>query len=256
MKRIVIIEDETAAVRNLEALLQDVAPDFQVEAVLEGVTESVEWLQQHPMPDLLFMDIHLADGDSFRIFQQVDIQAPIIFTTAYDQYALEAFKVNSVDYLLKPISKGDLERSLRKLNHLSGREHFDYARKVEPLVRDTETATRQQVFLLPAGGDRIVPLHRDTIAYCYVQGEHLTICDMEGHHYPIDRTMDVMQASLPDEDFFRMNRQFLVARKAICEISQWFNGRLTIRLAVETPERIVIPRARVADFKRWMSRVE
>lgn len=256
MKRIVIIEDETAAVRNLEALLQEVAPEMQVEAVLESVTESVEWLQQHPMPDLLFMDIHLADGDSFRIFQRVDIQAPIIFTTAYDQYALEAFKVNSIDYLLKPIARADLERALRKLEQLSGREHFDYARQVEPLVQAEEPAVRQQVFLLPAGGDRIVPLHRDTIAYCYVQGEKLTICDKEGHHYPIDRTMEAMQGALPEEEFFRMNRQFLVARSAIREISQWFNGRLTIRLGVETPERVVIPRARVADFKRWMSCVE
>ncbi len=261
MKQVVIIEDETAAARNLEALLREIVPDWQVLATLESVTESVEWLQQHPMPDLLFMDIHLADGDSFRIFQHVEILIPVIFTTAYDQYALEAFKVNSIDYLLKPIARVDLERALKKLNYLL---QVRPSESREPLPISLSQSSeeshpamaKQTVFLLPAGGDKIVPLHRDAIAFCYVQRERLSIVNFEGHCYPIDRTMEAMQGTLPEEDFFRMNRQFLVSRRAIREISQWFNGRLTVRLSVETPERIIIPRARIAEFKRWMSAIE
>lgn len=256
MRRVVIIEDETAAARNLEALLRGVVPDWEVLATLESVTESVEWLQHHPMPDLLFMDIHLADGDSFRIFQQVEITAPIIFTTAYDQYALEAFKVNSIDYLLKPIARVDLERSLKKLEQLSTVERINYRETLPPREEAESATTKQTVFLLPAGADKIVPLHRDAISFCYVQRERLSIYDLEGRSYPIDRTMEAMQAALPEEHFFRMNRQFLVARRAIKEISQWFNGRLTVHLTVDVPERIIIPRARVADFKRWISAIE
>ena len=120
-----IIEDETAAARNLQAILREVAPAVEIVATLEGVEESIEWLRTHPQPDLLFMDIHLADGDSFRIFRAVEITAPVIFTTAYDQYALEAFKVNSIDYLLKPLNAADVVRALEKLRRLSSSERSD-----------------------------------------------------------------------------------------------------------------------------------
>ena len=122
MMRALIIEDETAAARNLEAVLREVAPGVEILATLESVAESVEWLQSNPQPDLLFMDIHLADGDSFRIFESVEITAPVIFTTAYDRYALEAFKVNSIDYLLKPINTEDVRRALEKLRRDAQRE--------------------------------------------------------------------------------------------------------------------------------------
>ncbi len=118
--KIVIIEDESAAARNLQAIARSVIPEAEVVALLESIEESVEWLGAHPAPDLLFMDIHLADGESFRIFDRVDIPCPIIFTTAYDQYALEAFKVNSIDYLLKPIKEEELRRAIEKLRRLTG----------------------------------------------------------------------------------------------------------------------------------------
>ena len=125
MMRLVIVEDETAAAVNLQAILRKLAPEAAVEAVLESVQESVDWFGSHPMPDLVFMDIHLADGDSFRIFERVEVTAPVIFTTAYDRYALEAFRVNSIDYLLKPISEADVERALNKLRRLTGFERKD-----------------------------------------------------------------------------------------------------------------------------------
>ena len=126
MMKALIIEDETAAARNLAAILRQTAPDVEIVATLESVEESVEWLRSNPHPDLLFMDIHLADGDSFRIFDAVEIAAPVIFTTAYDQYALEAFKVNSIDYLLKPLNASDVGRALAKLHRLTSVERSDY----------------------------------------------------------------------------------------------------------------------------------
>ena len=129
-----IIEDETAAARNLEAILKGIEPDAEVLDVLESVSDSIEWLRTHPAPDLLFMDIHLADGDSFRIFDAVEVTAPVVFTTAYDRYALEAFKVNSIDYLLKPLNEGDVRRALDKLRRLTGDERRAYGSRVRKMA--------------------------------------------------------------------------------------------------------------------------
>lgn len=245
-----IVEDETAAALNLQAVLKEVAPGIEVVATLESVVESIEWLRANPQPDLLFMDIHLADGDSFRIFQAVEITAPVIFTTAYDQYALEAFKVNSIDYLLKPLNAADLRRALEKLRRLTGDERRDYGSRLKSM------AARQQAdtFLVHVR-DRIIPLRRERIAYCYTANEKVTACDFDGEVYPLDKTLEALQAMLPEGEFFRANRQFIVARRAVKEIVVWFGSRLSLRLVVETPERIIISKARVPEFKAWLRSV-
>ncbi|MBQ3083224.1 MAG: response regulator transcription factor [Alistipes sp.] len=243
---VLIIEDETAAAQNLQAILKQEAPETEVLAVLESIEESVEWLGSHAMPDLLFMDIHLADGESFRILEQVDVTAPIIFTTAYDQYALEAFRVNSIDYLLKPINTADVRRALDKWARLTNIERREYA------VRQKQIARREQETFLIHVRDKIIPLHRDRIAYCYTTNERVTAYDYEGNSYPLDKTLEAMQAVLPEADFIRANRQFIVARRAIKEITVWFGSRLSLHLSVETPERIVISKARVPEFKAWL----
>ncbi len=247
MMRALIIEDETAAARNLEAVLREVAPGVEILATLESVAESVEWLQSNPQPDLLFMDIHLADGDSFRIFESVEITAPVIFTTAYDRYALEAFKVNSIDYLLKPINTEDVRRALEKLRRLTSGERLDYGTRVRSLASQRQ----EEVFLVHVR-DKIIPLQRDRIAYCYTANEKVTACDFDGAVYPMDKTLEALQSLLPDRDFFRANRQFIIARRAVKEIAVWFGSRLTLHLTVETPERIVISKARVPEFKEWL----
>ena len=170
-----IIEDETAAARNLQAILRQVAPGIEIVEVLESVRESVEWLQNNTHPDLLFMDVHLADGDSFRIFRDVDISAPIIFTTAYDQYALEAFKVNSIDYLLKPINSAEVERALDKLRRLSGDERREYGMRIKTMAEKQHT----DVFLVHIR-DKIIPLHRNNIAFCYTCNERVTAYGYDG----------------------------------------------------------------------------
>lgn len=247
----VIIEDETAAALNLRAILKQVAPGVEIVETLESVEESIAWLRANPQPDLLFMDIHLADGDSFRIFGAVEVTAPVVFTTAYDQYALEAFKVNSIDYLLKPINNADVQRALGKLQRLSMGERRDYGSR----VRTMAAAHREQTFLVHVR-DRLIPLRREQIAYCYTSNEKVTACTFDGTSYPIDRTLEALQAVLPEADFFRANRQFIVARRAVKEIAVWFGSRLSLHLTVETPERIVISKARVPEFKAWLTSVQ
>ncbi len=247
-----IIEDETAAARNLAAILRQTAPEMEIVATLESVGESIEWLRTNPQPDLLFMDIHLADGDSFRIFDAVEITAPVIFTTAYDRYALEAFRVNSIDYLLKPLNEADVERALNKLRRLTSVELRNYGSRVRTLA--SERRDREEVFLVHVR-DRIIPLPRERIAYCYTSNERVTACDYDGVTYPLDRTLETLQLQLPEADFFRANRQFIVARRAVKEIVVWFGSRLSLHLTVETPERIIISKARVPEFKAWLRSV-
>ncbi len=242
-----IIEDETAAAANLAAIIKQVAPQVEILATLESVAESVAWLRANPQPDLLFMDIHLADGDSFRIFDSVEITASVVFTTAYDQYALEAFKFNSIDYLLKPINEADVERALTKWRRLTGSERREYGTRVRAMV----AKQHESVFLVQVR-DRIIPLQRDQIACCYTLNERVTAYGFDGAIYPLDKTLEALQALLPEADFFRANRQFIIARRAIKEISVWFGSRLSLHLAIETPERIIISKARVPEFKAWL----
>lgn len=242
-----LIEDETAAAQNLRAILRQVAPDMVILDTLESVEETIAWLRANPQPDLLFMDIHLADGESFRIFRAVEITTPVIFTTAYDQYALEAFKVSSIDYLLKPINAADVGRALEKLRRLTGNERREYGTRVKELA-----AKRQEDTFLVHVRDKIIPLRREQIAYCYTSNEKVTACGFDGTIYPLDKTLEALQALLPDQDFFRANRQFIVSRKAVREIVVWFGSRLALNLVVPTPERIVISKARVPEFKAWL----
>lgn len=254
MIKALIIEDETAAAVNLTAILRHVAKDVELLATLESVEESVDWLKSNPMPDLIFMDIHLADGDSFRIFKEVDITAPIIFTTAYDQYALDAFKVNSIDYLLKPIAEEDVVRALGKLGRLTNVERKEYKARVTKVIETRQEEVQQQVFLVHQR-DKIIPLRCENIAYCYTRDERVVACDVKGNIYNMDKTLEALQALLSPKDFFRANRQFIISRSAIKDISVWFGSRLTLSLVVDLPERIVISKARVPEFKQWLMEV-
>ena len=245
-----IIEDETAAAVNLRALLSEVEPSIEVIGVLESVAESVDYLRSNPSPELIFMDIHLADGDSFNIFKHVDINCPIIFTTAYDQYALEAFKVNSIDYLLKPIAKEDLRRALEKLRRLSAPERESIIERTNAMAAEPRQM-QQNVFLVQVR-DRIRPLKAEDVAFFYTANEKVSAVTYDGTYHIIDRTLESLQASLPEQEFFRANRQFIIARKAVKDITIWFGSRLSLNLSVALPEKIIIPKARVPEFKQWL----
>ncbi len=245
--RIVIIEDETAAARNLQAIIKKVIQDAEVLATLESIEDTVEWFGANKCPDLLFMDIHLADGEAFRIFDRIDIPCPIIFTTAYDEYALEAFKVNSIDYLLKPIKEEEMKRAIEKLERLSKTE---LAERKEGIVEMARNRDEQKVFLIPVR-DKIVPLKIADVAFFYTTDEKVRAFDYEGNSFPMDRSLDKLFKILSEADFFRANRQFIVARNAISDITVWFGSRLSLNIKAKTPERIVISKDRVPEFKRW-----
>ncbi len=240
-----IVEDETAAATNLRTLLREIDPEVAVLDVLETVTETVAWVRSHPLPDLIFMDIHLADGQAFRIFEQTDIVSPIVFTTAYDRYALDAFKVNSIDYILKPIKRDELERALDKFRRFSGGERDEYVERTNRFV-----AVRAQSFLIPFR-DKLVPVSADQIAYFYTSHEKVSVTTLDEKTLPMDRSLDTLMAQLPGSDFFRANRQFIVSRRAIRDLSVWFGSRLSVNLSLRTPERIIVSKARVPEFKRW-----
>lgn len=246
-----IIEDETAAALNLKAILKQAAPDIRVVDTLESVEESVDWLRANPQPDLLFMDIHLADGDSFRIFD-----------------ARGGHGAGDLHDGLRPLCAGGLQgeqhrlpaqaaqcgrraAALGKLMRLSKGERSDYGSRVRTLA----AARREQTFLVHVR-DKIIPLKREDIAFCYTCNEKVTAYTFAGASYPLDKTLEALQAVLPEADFFRANRQFIVARRAVKEIAVWFGSRLSLSLVLETPERIVISKARVPEFKAWLTSVQ
>lgn len=253
IQRVVIIEDETAAAVNLRSMLTDIYPDIKVVALLESVEESVEFFRQSIDVDVVFMDIHLADGDSFRIFQSVDISVPIIFTTAYDEYALQAFKVNSIDYLLKPFTTEDLRRALDKLQRLTVVEQREVLERRQAVVESHNSEVLQT--MLVRYKDKIIPVKISDVAYFYTYAERVTLTTLGGVTYPIDKTLESLVRDLPATDFFRANRQFIVSRDAVKDIVVWFGSRLALNLVVEAPERIVISKARVSEFKQWLQSV-
>jgi DNA-binding LytR/AlgR family response regulator len=253
MRRVIIVEDETAAVVNLRSMLVNIEPDVEIVEVLESVAEAVESFSAHPEADVVFMDIHLADGDSFRIFGSVDIDIPIIFTTAYDEYALEAFKVNSVDYLLKPFKEEDLRRALDKLDRLSVREQRSERDRRDSMVREAQSEEVQTMLLRYK--DKLIPVAIEDVAYFYTFEERVTLTTLNGDTYPVDKTLESLSQQLSSEKFFRANRQFIVSRRAVKDIAVWFGSRLALNLIIETPERIIISKARVPEFKSWLQSV-
>ena len=247
-----IIEDEMIAAKALKKLLGEVSPGIEIVGILESIEDSVEWIEENPMPDVIFMDIHLADGSSFTIFDKVSITCPVIFTTAYDEYALKAFEVNSIDYLLKPVSKEALERAMHKLLTLSEtRVNSDQVEKL--LAQLGEKKKFRNYFLLPER-DKLVPLSVSNVAYAYIEAKTVKMVTYDNKSYYLTQTLDDLIAQLDPHEFFRANRQFVVARKAIKDVSVWFGNKLAINLIMETPERIIVSKARVGEFKFWFTK--
>ncbi len=251
-----IIEDEKAAVRNLTALLKEVDPQTEIIAVLDSVTDSVvAWFASNPAPDLVFMDIHLADGSSFEIFEHTRIACPIIFTTAYDEYALKAFKVNSVDYLLKPIGLADLQHAFEKLKTL---QHVQDATKsqesLSALIHSLQKREHYKThFLIPYKGDKLLPLAVDQVQYFCISGGITKAIVSDRESYALPYTLDELAESLDPERFFRANRQYIISRAAVKDIDLWFNNRLSINLKIPTDEKILVSKLRVNVFKAWFA---
>ena len=205
------------------------------------------------MPDLVFMDIHLADGSSFAIFDKTHITCPIIFTTAYDEYALKAFEVSSIDYLLKPINRNDLTRAMNKYNALVG-EKPDNNEAIDALLRQIGMKKNYKSCFLVPERDKLVPLPTANIAYIYIEDKWVKAVTLDEHTHYISQTLDDIMNQLNPDDFFRANRQFIVSRKAIKDLTIWFGNKLSLNLLVKIPEEIIISKAKVSEFKNWFSK--
>ena len=246
-----IIEDEILASKHLQQVLDEVG-DILVIAVLESITLTIEWFRINQPPDIVFMDIHLADGCAFEIFKHTSINCPIVFTTAYDEYALKAFKVNSIDYLLKPIEVRDVQDALKKLEGLSGSEDLKTA--LNNLISYYGKSTKyKKHFLIPSKGDKLIPVQATDLACFYIDTGTVKAFSIDGKTYKMDYTLDELVALLNPELFFRANRQYIISRKAIKDIDLWFNSRLSVNLKVPVPDKIVISRGRISEFKTWFA---
>ena len=248
-----IIEDEVLAAQSLQKLITEVAPDTEIIDVLQSIEESVAWFDENLMPDLVFMDIHLADGSSFAIFEKTQITCPIIFTTAYDEYALKAFEVSSIDYLLKPINRNDLERAMNKYNALVG-EKTGNKEAIENLLSQIGLKKNYKSCFLVPERDKLIPLSTSNIAYIYIDTKTVKTIALDEHVYYMSQTLDEIMSQLNPDDFFRANRQFIVSRKAIKDITVWIGNKLSLNLLVKVPEKIIISKAKVSEFKEWFSK--
>ena len=248
-----IIEDEVLAAQALQKLVTEVSPETEIIGVLQSIEESVAWFNEKPMPDLVFMDIHLADGSSFAIFEQVEITCPIIFTTAYDEYALKAFEVSSIDYLLKPINRNDLTRAMNKYQNFVSAKSIDNKALLDVLQKLKTNINYKSCFLVPER-DKLVPLATSNIAYFYIEDKMVKAISLDEHTYYMSQNLDDIMTQLNPDDFFRANRQFIVSRKAIKDLTIWFGNKLSVNLLVKIPEDIIISKAKVAEFKNWFSK--
>ena len=246
--RVLIVEDETAAVDNLEYLLYKVDRAIEIATVTESVEQTKQWLM-HSRADLIFMDIHLSDGSAFSLFDHIEVSTPIIFTTAYDQYALDAFKVNSIDYLLKPIKQTDLERALEKFKRLTASDLNSYISRINQLTEKPKYQSR----ILVAIKDKIIPLAVEDIACIYSTDRKTEIITTSEATYTYKKPLDTMIKNLDPTVFFRANKQFIINRNQIADITVWFDNRLRLRLTAETPEDIYIAKNRVSEFKSWLT---
>lgn len=253
--KVLIIEDERAAVRSLKNILSQVDASIEVVDVLEGIADTVEWFGNNPMPDLIFMDIHLSDGSSFELFDRISITCPIIFTTAYDEYALRAFKVNSVDYLLKPIRVEDVRKALDKLDALiSSSPHSESMDNIRDMVSALRNTSHfRSHFLIPSKGDRLIPLDVADVLYFYIVDGAVYAVTLRHEKILIPHTLDEVAASIDPSVFFRVNRQYIISRSAVKDMAVWFTGRLVVNLTVETEEKIIVSRQKVSDFKDWFA---
>ena len=259
--KILIVEDETAAYDNLVEILSEIDPEIQIAGSTESIRQTIKWLESNQNPDLILMDIHLSDGSAFAIFDKLTVETPIIFTTAYDEYALRAFKVNSIDYLLKPIGKEDIEHAFEKLDNLQDTIPENGSRrenKEEELLHLIHSLKKQENykthFLIPIKGDKLLPVSIDMIQLFYIKDCQVKAVLTDGVEYNFSLTLDELVDCLNPSLFFRVNRQFLISREAIKDLDLWFNSRLSINLHhSRMTEKILVSKARVAEFKEWFS---
>jgi DNA-binding LytR/AlgR family response regulator len=248
----VIIEDEKKATKELSSILLSLRPDIRIVATLESVEDSIEWFTTHDSPDIIFSDIQLADGLSFQIFKTVAINAPVVFCTAFDEYMLDAFEANGINYILKPFSKEKIQQGLLRYDALKKTfsKEADQASQVQRLI--DKLREQHKPTLLVHVKDKIIPVRTDDVAFLYYNNGVVHIGLRNQQTYFINQTLEEIESSLHAAIFFRANRQFIVNRNCVVDIERYFNRKLIVRLAVKTPEDIVVSKVRSTAFLQWL----
>ena len=246
--KLIIVEDEQLATERLKTMLRKYDPAIEVIACLESIEDTVQYLKTHSHPDLLLLDIHLSDGHSFEIFKQVNYSGPVVFTTAYDIYALEAFKMLSIDYILKPVTQDALAAALNKFKSLSLSFNAAQLRSQLPSIQEQRYKKR----FLGKIGQRLFFIDTNEIAFFQAENKIVYLIDKSGTRYIVEHTMEKLEDQLDPRQFFRLNRKFIVSIQAIQQVKPYFNSRLKLSvLGAPQQEQMVISRDRVAEFRQW-----
>jgi DNA-binding LytR/AlgR family response regulator len=251
--RVIIIEDEAPAANRLTKLLQNLGEEVTVVKRLDSVESSVRYLKSEEDFDLIFMDIQLGDGISFDIFQQTDINTPVIFTTAFDQYTLKAFKVNSIDYLLKPIDEVELKQAVQKFRQLYKQKETGFPEKILRLMQSMDKSKYKERLLIKRG-QQLSYLKTEQAAYCFADGKLCYAVDFNSNKYLLECNLSQLEEQLQPVSFFRVNRHLLINIEAVNKVHTWLGGRLKLELIPTTTADTVVSRERVNGFKEWLGR--
>jgi len=249
--RVIIIEDELPAANRLNKMLHNISDELEVVKRIDSVEGGVKFLQTAERIDLIFMDIQLADGLSFDIFEQTEVKAPVIFTTAFDQYTLKAFKVNSIDYLLKPIDEKELEQAVEKYRHLYDKKENGFSDKILKMVQELNKAQYKERLLIKRG-QQLSYLKTELTAYCYADGKLCYAVDFNSNKYLLESNLSQLEEQLHPHKFYRVNRQLLVNIEAVSKVHTWLGGRLKLELLPSSTSDTVVSRERVNGFKEWL----
>ncbi len=253
MKKVLIVEDETPAAERLKKLVLNLG-EIEIVSRLDSIEDSVEWFKTNPAPDLAFFDIQLADGKSFSIFDKVAVPCPVIFTTAFDEYAIQAFKVNSIDYLLKPIDEKELTAAWNKFLTLSNSENSDSYDELNEQLKMLLKAKNFKSRFLIKSGEHFKFINCEKIAYFFSDGGHTFLIDKDGKQHLLDEKLESLEEQLDPELFHRISRKYIVSCDSISKISSYFNNRLILELNPSPAQEVIVSRERVSQFKSWLDK--
>jgi DNA-binding LytR/AlgR family response regulator len=255
--KILILEDEALAAKRLISLIHDFDPSIIVLETIDSVEDAVDWLIANPPPDLIFMDIMLADGQSFEIFEHVEIKTPVIFTTAFDEFAIKAFKVNSIDYLLKPVEQQLLKSAMKKFHSLTPKPE-NFREIMESLlispIKTREIKPAYKIRFLIKQGDKFVPVPIADAAYFSFEDKLSFLNTFSKKRFMLDHTLDELDKMLDPELFFRLNRQYITSFDAIKTVHNYFHGKLKVYLTSDASAGIIVSKSRANLFKQWLNR--
>lgn len=248
-----MLEDEEPAAKRLQKLLKELNEPVEILAVIDSISTAKEWLQKNPQPDLMLVDIHLADGISLELFKQVELNCPIIFTTAYDEYALKAFKLNSIDYLLKPIKKDELQAAIEKFKKQKAKEQpaLNMSQLMEAVTHSNIEKYRDRFVI--RYGEHIKTIETKDAAYFYTEARANFLVTTDTKRYVVDFNLDQLESMLDPTKFFRINRQFIISLQSIDEMTAWTKARVLIKLKPPTKIETIVSTERSPDFKKWLS---